>query len=189
MCVVSHSQWLFDLDLHLPISCPHVSLHSFLLGLTQTTFFLTLSESLREANAHSLKMFSSESFLILLLFLSDSLEWKIYRPFLWCFLGHLKLFYPCVPCYIVTGDWCTVWSHLVCLPCSVIMSPILFNIPQSMNIGWGWRNLHNVLYWGSGIHSVLFIDGPIVSFRTLTDLWEFLLLCNLIILFHEALEV
>ena len=92
MGVVSHSQWLSDLDLLLSISCPHVSLHCFLLGLTQTTSFLTLSESLREANVHSLKMFSSEIFLILLLFLSDSLEGKIYRPFLWCFLWHLKLF-------------------------------------------------------------------------------------------------
>ena len=148
MGVVLHSQWLSDLDLHLPISCPHVSLHSFLLGLTQTTSFLTLSESLRVANARSLKMFSSEHFLILLLFLSDSLEWKIYRPFLWCFLWHLKLFFPCVPCYIVTGDWSTVGSHLVCLPCSVIKSPIVFNIPQSMTIGWGLRNLHTVLHYG-----------------------------------------
>ena len=108
MGVVSHSQWLSDLDLHLPISCAHVSLHSFLLGFTQTTSFLTLSESLREANAHSLKMFSSENFLIFLLFLSDNLEWKIYRPFLWGFLWHLKLLFPCVPCYIVIGDWSTV---------------------------------------------------------------------------------
>ena len=129
MGVVSHSPWLSDLDLHLSISCPHVLLHSFLLGLTQTTFFLTLSESLREANARSLKLFSSEIFLILLLFLSDSLEWKIYRLFLWCFLWHLKLLSPCVPCYIVTGDWSTLGSHWVCLPCSVIKALIVFNIP------------------------------------------------------------
>ena len=147
MGVVSHSQWLSDLDLHLPTSCPHVSLHCFLLGLTLTTSFLTLSESLREANACSLKMFSSEIFLILLLFLSDSLEWKIYRPFLWCFLWHLKLLFPCVPCYIVTGDWSPVGSHLVCLPCSVIQSPVVFNIPQSMTIGWGLSNLHTVLHY------------------------------------------
>ena len=148
MGVVSQSQWLSDLDLHLPTSCPHVSLHSFLLGLTLTTSFLTLSESLREANAHSLKMFSSEIFLILLLFLSDSLEWKIYRPFLWHFLWHLKLLFPCVPCYIVTGDWSPVGSHLVCLPCSVVKSPIVFNILQSMTIGWGLRNLNTVLHYG-----------------------------------------
>ena len=151
MGVVSHSQWLCDLNLHLPISCPlHLtaSPHVFLLGLTQTTSFLTLSESLREANARSLKMFSSEKFLILLLFLSESLEWKLYRPFLWCFLWHLKLLFPCVPCYIVTGDWSPVGSHLVCLPCSVIKSTIVFNIPQSITIGWGWRNLHTVLHYG-----------------------------------------
>ena len=145
---VSRSQWLSDLDLHLPISCPHVWLHSFLLGLTQTTSFLTLYESLREANACSLKMFSSENFLILLSILSDSLEWKIYRPFLWCFLWHLKLLFPCVPCYIVTGDWSSVGSHLVCLPGSVIKSPIVFNISQSMNIGWGVGNLHTVVHYG-----------------------------------------
>ena len=147
MGVVSHSQWLYDLDLHLPTSCPHVSLHCFLLGLTLTTSFLTLSESLREAHAHSLKMFSSENFLILLLFLSDSLEWKIYRPFLWCFLWHLKLLFPCVPCYIVTGDWSTLVYLFVCLPCSVIKSPIIFNIPQSMTIGWGLSNLNTVLHY------------------------------------------
>ena len=147
MGVVSHSQWLSDLDLHLPTSCPHVSLHSFFLGVTLTTSFLTLSESLREANANSLKMFSSEIFLILLLFLSDSLEWKIYRPFLWCFLWHLKLLFPCVPCYIVTGDWSPVGSHLVSLPCSVIKFPVVFNIPQSMTIGWGLSNLHTVLHY------------------------------------------
>ena len=107
MGVVSHSQWLSVLDLHLPISCIHVSLHSFLLGLTQTASVLTLSESLREANSRCLKMFSSENFLILLLFLSDSLEWKLYRPFLWCFLWYLKLLFPSVPCYI---DWCLVYS-------------------------------------------------------------------------------
>ena len=148
MGVLSHSQWLSDLDLHLPISCPHVSLHSFPPGLTETTSFLTLSESLREANARSLKMFSSENFLILLLFLSESLEWKLYRPFLWCFLWHLKLLFPCVPCYIVTGDWSTVGPHLVCLPCSVIKSPIVFNIPQSVTIGLGLRNLHTFLHYG-----------------------------------------
>ena len=168
MDVVSHSQLLSVLDLHLPISCLHVWLHSFLLGLTQTTSFLTLCESLREANACSLKMFSSENFLILLSILSDRLEWKIYTPFLWCFLCHLKLLFPCVPCYIVTGDWSSVGSHLVCLPGSVIKSPIVFNISQSLNIGWGVRNL---------------------SFRTLTDLLECLLYCSQIILFHEALEV
>ena len=97
---------------------------------------------------YSLKMFSSENFLILLLFLSDSLEWTIYRPFMRCFLWHLKLFFHCVPCYIVTGDWSTVGSHLVCLPCYVKKSPTLFNIPQSMTIGWGCRNLHTVLYDG-----------------------------------------
>ena len=147
MGVVSHSQWLSDLDLHLPTSCPHVSLHCFLLGLTLTTSFLTLSESLREANACSLKMFSSEIFLILLLFLSDSLEWKIYRPFLWCFRWHLKLLFPCVPCYIVTGDWSPVESHLVYLPWSVIKSPVVFNIPQSMTIGWDLSNLPTVLHY------------------------------------------
>ena len=146
MGVVSHSQWLSDLDLHLPVSCPHVWLHSFLLGLTQTTSFLTLSESLREANSCSLKMFSSENFLILLSILSDSLEWKTYRPFLWYFLWHLKLLFPCVPCYTVMGDWSTVGSHLVCLPGSVIKTPIVFNISQSMNIGWGLRNLHTVVH-------------------------------------------
>ena len=148
MGVVSHSQWLSDLYLHLPISCPHVSLHSFLLGLTQTTSFLTLSESLKEANARSLKRFSLENFLILLLFLNDSLEWRIYRPFLWCFLWHLKLLFPCFPCYIVIGDWSTVGSHLVCLPCSVIQSPIVFNILQYVTIEWGLRNLHTVLHYG-----------------------------------------
>ena len=174
MGVVSHSQWLSDLDLHLSISCPHISLHSFLLGLTQATSFLILSESLREANAHSLKMFSSENFLILLLFLSDRLEWKMCRPFLWCFLWHLKLLFPCVPCYIVTGDWSTVGSQLVCLPCSVIKSPIVFNIPQSMTIGWGLRNLHTLPLWVCFIVSYSLMV-PIVSFRTLTDLQEFLL--------------
>ena len=148
MGVVSHSQWLSDLDLHLPTSCPYVSLHCFLLGLTLTTSFLTLGESLREANARSLIMFSTEIFLILLLFLSDSLEWKIYRPFLWCFLSYLKLLFPCVPCYIVTDDWSPVGSHLVCLPCSEIKSPVVFNIPQFMTIGWALGNLHTVLhYW------------------------------------------
>ena len=147
MGVVSHSQWLSDLDQHLPTSCPHVSLHSFHLGLTLTTSFLTLSESLRVANARSLKMFSSEIFLILLLLLSDSLEWKIYRPFLWCFPWHLKLLFPCVPCYIVTGDWSPVRSHLVCLPCSVIKSPVVFNIPQYITIGWGLSNLHTALHY------------------------------------------
>ena len=147
MGVVSHSQWLSDLDLHLPTSCPHVSLNCFLLGLNLTTSFLTLRESLREANACNLKMFSTENFLILLLFLNGSLEWKIYRPFLWCFLWHLKLLFPCVPCYIVTGDWSPVGSHLVCLPCSVIKSPVVFNIPQSMTIGWGLSNLHTVLHY------------------------------------------
>ena len=147
MGVVSHSQWLSDLDLHLPTSCPHISLHCFLLGLNLTTSFLTLRESLREANACNLKMFSTENFLILLLFLNGSLEWKIYRTFLWCFLWHLKLLFPCVPCYIVTGDWSPVGSHLVCLPCSVIKSLVLFNIPQSMTIGWGLSNLHTVLHY------------------------------------------
>ena len=147
MGVVSHSQWLSDLDQHLPTSCPHVSLHSFLLRLTLTTSFLTLSESLRVANARSLKMFSSEIFLILLLLLSDSLEWKIYRPFLWCLLWHLKLLFLCVPCYIVTCDLSPVGSHLVCLICSVIKSPVLFNIPQSMTIGWALSNLHTVLHY------------------------------------------
>ena len=147
MGVVSHSQWLSDLDLHLPTSCPLVSLHCFLLGLTLTTSFLTLSESLREANARSLKIFSSEIFLILLLFLSDSLEWKIYRPFLWCFSWHLNLLFPCVPCCIVTGDWSPFGSHLVYLPWSVIKSPVFFNIPQSMTIGWGLSNLHTVLHY------------------------------------------
>ena len=147
MGVVSHSQWRSDLDLHLPTSWPHVSLHCFLLGLTLTTSFLTLRESLREANARSLKMFSSEFFLILLLFLSGSLEWKIYRPFLWCFLWHMKLLFPCDPGYIVTCDWSPVGSHLVCLPCSVIKSPVVFNIPQSMTIGWGLSNLHTVLHY------------------------------------------
>ena len=147
MGVVSHSQWLSDLDLHLPTSCPHVSLHCFLLGLTLTTSFLTLSESLREANARSLKMFSSEIFRMLFLFLSYILQWKIYRPFLWCFLWQLKLLFPCVPCYIVTGDWSLVGSHLVCLPCSVIKSPVVFNIAQSMTTGWGLSNLHTVLHY------------------------------------------
>ena len=148
MGVVSHSQWLSDLDLPLATSCPHVSLHCFLLGFTLTTSFLTLSESLREANARSLKMFSSEIFLMLFLFLSYILQWKIYRPFLWCFVWQLKLLFPCVPCYIVTGDWSPVRFHLVCLPCSVIKSPVVFNIPQSMTIGWGLSNLHTVLhYW------------------------------------------
>ena len=145
MGVVSHSQWLSDLDLHLPTTCP--SLHCFLLGLTLTTSFLTLRKSLREANACNTKMFSSEIFLSLLLFLNGSLEWKIYRPFLWCFLWHLKLLFPCVTCYVVTGDWSPVGSHLVCLPCSVIKSPVLFNIPQSMTIGWGLSNLHTVLHY------------------------------------------
>ena len=148
MGVISHSQWLSDLELHLPICCPHVSMHCFLLGLTLTISFLTLCGSLREANAPSLKMFSSENFLILLLFLSDSLEWKIYRPFLWCFLWHLKMLFPCVPCYIVTGDWSPVGSHLVCLPCSGVKSPIVFNILQSMTRGWGLRNLNTVLHYG-----------------------------------------
>ena len=100
-----------------------------------------------KANAHSLKMFSSEIFLILLLFLSDSLEWKIYRPFLLCLLCHLKLLFPCVPCYIVTGDWSPFGSHLVSIPCSVIKSAVVFNIPQSMTIGWGLSNLHTVLHY------------------------------------------
>ena len=147
MGVVSHSQWLSDLDLYLPTSCPHVSLHSFLLGLTLTTSFLTLSESLREANSRCLKRFSSEIFLILLLFLSDSLDWKIDRPFMWCFLWHLELLFPCVPWYIVTGDWSPVGSHLVSLHCSVIKSPVVFNIPQSMTIWWGLSNLHTVLHY------------------------------------------
>ena len=147
MGVVSHSQWLSDLHLHLPTSCPHVSLHCILLGLTLTTSFLTLRESLREANARGLKMFSSKIFLILLLFLSDSIEWNIYRPFLWCFLWQMKLLFPCVPCYIVTGDWSPVGSQLVCLPCSVIKSPVVFNIQLSMIIGWGLSNLHTVLHY------------------------------------------
>ena len=147
MVVVSQSQWLSYLDLHLPTSCPHISLHSFLLGLTLTTSFLTLSESQREANARTLKRFSSEIFLTLLLFLRDSLEWKIYRPFLWCLLCPLELLFPCVPCCIVTGDWSPVGSHLVCLPCSVIKSPVVVNIPQSMTIGWGLNKLHTVLHY------------------------------------------
>ena len=113
MGVVLHSQWLSDLDLHLSISCPHVSLHSFLLGLTQTSSFLTLSGSLREANAHSLKMFSFENFLILLLFLSDSLGWKIYGLFLWCFLWHLKLFslvFPATLWLVIPLLLCLNWS-------------------------------------------------------------------------------
>ena len=130
MGVFSHSQWLSVLDLHRPICCPHVSLHSFLLGLTHITSFLTLSESLREANAHSLKMSSSENFLILLLFLSDSLEWKIYRLFLWCLLWHLKLLFPCVPCYIVTGDWSLLgltWSAFPVLWWSLQLSLIFYS--------------------------------------------------------------
>ena len=63
MGVVLQSQWLSDLDLNLPISCPHVSLDSFLLELNRSIFFLTLSESLREANAHSLKCFHLKIFL------------------------------------------------------------------------------------------------------------------------------
>ena len=82
-----------------PISCLRVShcTPSFWVSLRLHPPSLSVREPEREANTRSLKMFSSENVLILLLFLSDSLEWKIYRPFLWCFPWHLKLFFPCVP--------------------------------------------------------------------------------------------